>query len=104
MRKMILAGERCFESEDKRSIDLFYYLIEDYRDAAIDTPLYGIQITKRMKDLNGVIQEKETASAITYSEGLAKQIIYRLMDHMVTPMCLLEIVDDMVTQEIYRTA
>lgn len=104
MRELRLAGERSFENENRQRTSLFYYLVEDHRDMVVDTPLYGIQVQKQVKENGKIVKEKETAVAISYSEDFVKQLLYDLIHNMVTPMCLLEVLDDLVTKEINYSA
>ncbi len=103
MRNIKLAGEKIFENEDRHSVQLSYYLLEDQRDLA-GTPLYGIQVVKQVRDHGEIVKETETAAAISYSEAFVRQILFELIEHTVTPMCLLEVVDDMVTTSLHCSA
>lgn len=94
MKRIDLIGERNVELEDQREMVLNYYLIEEPSKANGDMNyLYGIKIEKQF----GGIVESEEVEAISYSKEVVLQLINTLMECTVTPMTLVEVVDDLIT-------
>lgn len=94
MKRIDLIGERNVELEDQREMVLNYYLIEKPSKANGDMNyLYGIKIEKQF----GGIVESEEVEAISYSKEVVLQLINTLMECTVTPMTLVEVVDDLIT-------
>jgi hypothetical protein len=82
--------------EDKRSMILKYLLIEKYMDSNQSEPLYGIQISKELEQT----VETEEVSAISYSKETVVKLMKKLFQYEVTPISMIEIVDDLVTMGI----
>lgn len=99
MEKIFFMGEKNYEDEGNRKLNLKYYLLETRRAVADHGSVYGIGIEKTVKEQGRNLFEKETASGISYSEVFVKQMIHRLMDNLVTPISMIEILDDMITEE-----
>lgn len=94
MKRFDLIGERNVELEDQREMVLNYYLIEELSKANGDMNyLYGIKIEKQF----GGIVESEEVEALLYSKEVVLQLINTLMECTVTPMTLVEVVDELIT-------
>lgn len=94
MKRIDLIGERNVELEDQREMVLHYYLIEEPSKAnGSMNYLYGIKIEKQF----GGIVESEEVEALSYSKEVVLQLINTLMECTVTPMTLVEVVDELIT-------
>lgn len=94
MKRIDLIGVRDVELEDQREMVLNYFLIEEPSKASGDMNyLYGIKIEKQF----GGIVESEEVEALLYSKEVVLQLIDILMECTVTPMTLVEVVDDLIT-------
>lgn len=93
MKHKILKGKKTITLEDNRTMDLEYYLLENSTDIGKDKALYGVKITKTIGDYI----ESEEVDAISYSKEFVEQMIQQLMDNDVTPISMIEIVDEMIT-------
>lgn len=82
--------------EDERMMKLDYSLTEKYTQEDQITPYYGIQIAKYMGDS----VETEEITGISYSKDTVVSIIKKLLRHEVTPISMVEIVDDLITEGI----
>lgn len=85
-----LQGKQTVVTDSNKEWDLFYYLTEE---TSIHTEgiLYGIQIEKR----NGNEREVQTSGPISYSKSIVQQVIQKLIQHKITPVVMLEVIDDM---------
>ncbi len=80
--------------EDERRMILDYSLTEKSSDSDQKLSCYGIQITKHLDNLI----ESEEIGGISYSKDTAVSILKKLCMHKVTPISMVEIVDDLVTE------
>lgn len=80
--------------EDARRMKLDYSLTEKYSETDLSTPYYGIQITKQLENT----LECEEVPGISYSRETVVSMIKKLFQFEVTPISLVEIVDDLVTE------
>lgn len=80
--------------DDDKKIQLEYNLTEN-RGLDNGEPYYGIQIIK-YGDEN---LEMEEIRGVSYSKDKVKTIIQILFHHVVTPISMVEIVDDLITLE-----
>lgn len=95
MRHVNLIGEKQVLVDDEKMMILSYYLIEDsskVKDEQVNN-LYGIRIQKQF----GGIVESEEVEALSYSKEVVLQLIETLMEFTVTPMTLVEVVDELIT-------
>lgn len=95
MRHVNLIGEKQVLVDDVKMMILSYYLIEEsskVKDEQVNN-LYGIRIQKQF----GGIVESEEVEALSYSKEVVLQLIETLMEFTVTPMTLVEVVDDLIT-------
>lgn len=96
MKKLYLEGSRHIQVSAERQFELEYYLVEEPSAEPFGSCLYSIQVWKTEKDQ---IVMEETGS-ISYSRDVVRQMIRMLIDNCVTPMSVLEVVDDLVTLEL----
>jgi hypothetical protein len=78
-------------------LNLKYYLIEEEQPASV-APVYRICIKKSIAERPGM-EEAESTPPVSHSESFTRQVLTQLIKNAVTPVCLLEIVDDMMTKE-----
>lgn len=79
--------------EDDRKMRLDYFLTEDVMQSEVEEPYYGIRITKYLDDL----EESEEVSGISCSKETVLSMIKKFSVNVVTPIHLIDIVDDLVT-------
>lgn len=79
--------------EDARVMKLDYSLTEKHLEENQITPYYGVKITKYLDDLI----ESDEVTGISSSRENMIFIIKRLCQFEVTPISMVEIIDDMVT-------
>lgn len=101
MKKKILAGQCMVTLENKEKMKLEYYLLEEVRDTELVLPLYGIQIVKKQNGRRGKLQEKETAAALSYSREQVEAMLDCMVNHTVTPVGMLAVVDDWMSEGRY---
>jgi hypothetical protein len=94
MRKKELLFKNEVTLDDDRMMRLEYNLIEN-RSTNNEEPYYGIQIIKYVDDN----LEMDEVSGVSYSMDKVKTITKILFQHVVTPISLVEIIDDLVTLE-----
>jgi len=82
--------------EDERKMKLDYSLTEKYSENDQTEPYYGIQIAKHLGD----DVETEEIAGISYSRDTVVCIIKKLLRHEVTPISMVEIVDDLITEGV----
>ncbi|WP_455716301.1 DUF6514 family protein [Anaerosporobacter sp.] len=97
MKHFSLIGEREVKLENQMGMVLKYYLVEEPSKEVGERDclnfLYGIKIEKQF----GEIVESEEVEALSYSKEVVVQLIHTLIECTVTPMTLVEVVDDLVT-------
>lgn len=94
MKKKELLFENEVTLEDDRIMRLEYNLTENF-NAENGEPYYGIQIIKHTDDN----LEIEEVGGLSYSKDKVKSIIKLLFHHVVTPISMVEIIDDIITLE-----
>ncbi|MGI5999548.1 hypothetical protein B5E77_13885 [Lachnoclostridium sp. An131] len=97
MQKEFLIETRSVTDEKGNLLNLKYYLIEE-ESVQTRAPLYRICIKKSSAGRPGV-EEAESTPPVSGSEASARKMLRQLIRNAVTPVCLLEIVDDMMTKE-----
>jgi len=95
MDRMDLLFSKQICLEDERSMILKYFLVEKNKDLNL-LPLYGIQITKYLDD----VIETDNVTGISHSKDKVIKLIKKLFQYEVTPISMVEIIDDFVTQGI----
>lgn len=81
--------------EDARAMKLDYSLTEKNSEEE-KTPYYGVKITKYLDDS----VESDEITGISSSKDTMVSIIKKLCQYEVTPISMVEILDDLVTQGI----
>lgn len=94
MRKYKLLFRNEVTLEDDRKMRLEYGLVEN-RSSSDGEPYYGIQIIKYLDDN----LEMEEVKGVSNSKGLVESITEILYRHVVTPISMVEIIDDLITLE-----
>jgi len=102
MHKEFLIETRSVTDDKGTLLHLKYYLIEETLPPP-QTPLYRICIKKSIADRPGV-EEAESTPPVSDSETFTRQVLRQLIRNAVTPICLLEIVDDIMTKEDVQTS
>ena len=97
MQKEFLIETRSVADEKGTLLNLKYYLIEEEPPQSA-APLYRICIKKSIAEHPGV-EETESTPPVSDSELFTRQVLKQRIQNAVTPVCLLEIVDDMITRE-----
>ncbi len=97
MQKEFLIETRTVTDEKGTLLNLKYYLIEEEASPAA-APLYRICVKKSLSEHPGV-EESASTPPVSDSETRARQLLRQLITNAVTPVCLLEIVDDIMTKE-----
>lgn len=96
MKKLKVLFSNEVALEDDRKMRLDYLLTEDYMQSDVKDPYYGIRITKYLDDF----EESEEVSGISCSKKTVLSMIKKFSINVVTPIHLVELVDDLVTQGI----
>lgn len=96
MKTECLIGSRVIWDCNNSKIKLEYYLTASKWNPEEKETLYGIKIVKYQFEN----REVEALKGISYSKKFVEQMISCLMDHTVTPICMLEVVDDYITKEL----
>ncbi len=104
-----LMETRRVKLENEEEIKLEYYLINSTRSidgegkcidgenlVGEETNLYGIKLVKE-----GTSYEEDEITGVTLSEEVALDLIKVLADNTVTPVSLVEVVDDWTTENLY---
>ena len=94
MRKKELLFKNEVTLDDDRMMRLEYNLTENHMEDN-DEPYYGIQIIKYFDDN----LEMDEVSGISYSKDKVKSVTKILFQHVVTPISMVEIIDDLITLE-----
>ncbi len=94
MQKEYLIETRAVADEKGTLLNLRYYLIKEERSGS-PLPLYRIRITKSFSG-NPCIEEVRSTPPVSTSESRARSLLSSLIRNAVTPVCLLEILDDMM--------
>ena len=90
--QVLFSNEVALEEDRKMRLD--YFLTEGYLKSDVNEPYYGIRITKNLDNL----EEFEEVSGISCSKEIVLSMIKKFSMNVVTPIHLVEIVDDLVTQ------
>lgn len=93
--KVLFSNELTLE--DERRIKLDYYLTECCKEDEQSKAYYGIGINKHM---NGATESEEVLG-VSYSKDRVVTLIKRLFQNTVTPVSMVGILDDLISQESY---
>ncbi len=80
--------------EDTRSMQLDYCLMESISEEDQGTPYYGIKISKYLGDT----VEMDEVEGVSTSRDSVVTILKKLFQFEVTPISMVEIVDELITQ------
>lgn len=94
MKKKDLLFSNEVTLEDDRKMRLEYNITEN-RTSESNEPYYGIQIVKYLDGKS----EMEEIEGISYSRDKVEAITKILFQNVVTPISMIEIVDDLITLE-----
>jgi hypothetical protein len=95
MKQLHLLFSREVSLEDERKMKLDYSLTEECSKTESAKYYYGIRITKEIENM----VETEEIGGISYSKDIVTAMLKKLYQYEVTPVSIVEIVDDMVTLE-----
>lgn len=93
MKQVELLFSNQVKLDDGHDIVLDYYLTEMISEADLVTPYFGVGITKK----SGTISETDEVCGLSASKETAVWILEKLYQHQVTPISLVEILDELVT-------
>lgn len=97
--KTYLIGRTEFDAGNNTQVKLAYYLTEETRGIDASSALYGVEVKKESRSKNGILREQERARSLSYSRKTVENLIHLLLTNSVTPMNLLEVVDDFISKE-----
>ncbi len=90
--KKIYRETRQLITEDKHIFKLNYFLTQKQNEET-NKSVFGVAVTK---EASGVFEE-EIVDNLFYQQQEAEVILATLANNLVTPICLVEIVDELVT-------
>ncbi len=93
MKQVQLLFSNRITLEDTRSMQLDYCLMESVSEEDKMTPFYGIKISKYLED---TVETDEVAGVSTSRECVVT-ILKKLFQFEVTPISMVEVVDELVT-------
>lgn len=91
---LLFSNEILLGNERKMKLD--YSLTERYSETDCSVPYYGVQITKYLGDT----MESEEVTGISYSRDMVVSMIKKLFQYEVTPISMVEILDDFVSESV----
>ncbi len=97
MYKEFLIETRTVTDEKGSLLNLKYYLIKE-KSPHWAVPLYRICVKKTWSERPDT-EETERTPPVSDSEAQARRLLGWLIRNTVTPVCLLEIVDELITKE-----
>lgn len=94
----VMEDVELFDQNNNKILLKYYLLKEKGRN---HKNYYGIRVEKCHVAEDGQyhVVENETLSGISGSKDFIMEALEKLQSHQVTPMCVGEIVDDMITME-----
>jgi hypothetical protein len=96
MKQLYLEGKKRAEVGPLSWIQLEYYLTKEEYQYSNGPTVYGMTILKKSKNM---IEIEETGG-VSHSKDVVLSMLQSLIACTITPMVLLEVVDDMVTTRI----
>ena len=101
MNSKVYYGTAVLDTKDtnlKNRIELEYYRTKKRKNYFLreDTESYGIEIVKKEYQGKKVNIEKEKVDKISYEKSSIDFILDKLKQFKVTPICLKDVVDDMM--------
>jgi hypothetical protein len=94
MKELLFSNEVVLE--DERVMKLDYSLTEKLLDSDQKAPYYGVEVTKKLDD----VIESDEVTGISTSRDAVVCMIKKLFQFEVTPISMIEILDELVTQGI----
>ena len=91
MTKKIYRETKQLITEDGHIFKLNYFLTQKQSEDE-EKSIYGVAVTK---EASGVFEE-EVVDNLSYSQEDVEDILSKLSSNLVTPICLVEILDEMV--------
>lgn len=95
MTECKLIGKRVVSIVPEREMVLEYFVLKDV-DEMSQTATYGAKIRKADDGKD----ETETVTGITHSNEVITDLVNLLLEHIVTPISLVDIIDDYVTEKL----
>lgn len=100
MYTMLLVNNKKVELENKElSIDYFLTETKQFYKDKIKS-VYGIKVISKVITRNETYYEVESVINISYSKKLVLKLLDQLAKHIVTPVCLIEIIDELMTEDL----
>lgn len=96
MKQVQLLFSNRVTLEDTRSMQLDYCLLENVSEENKMAPFYGIKISKYLGDT----VETDEVAGISTSRDSVESILRKLYQFEVTPISMVEIVDELVTNSL----
>lgn len=96
MKQLQLLFSNEVTLEDARVMKLDYSLTEKVSEEEPSAPYYGVKITKHLDNLS----ESDEVCGLSTSKETVVSIIKKLCQFEVTPISMVEILDELVTQGI----
>lgn len=93
MENDVFINQQMMQLEDGKQVSLNYYVTSE--TSLENSMVYGIKVEKL-----GEMLEAEMTGPISGSEDWVLELCKKIADHQVTPMGLINIVDDMVTESL----
>lgn len=91
--QLLFSNEIILENTDKMKLD---YNLTEKTSEDCDGSVYGIQITKYHKENI----ETEEINNISYSKDVVVSIVHKLYHYEVTPISMVDIVDDLLSEAV----
>ena len=82
--------------DSREWLGLNYYLTEKQSSEKEET-VYGIKVTKQSEEGN----EEDVVDNISYNKEEVLELLNLLSSNEVTPVCMAEILDDLMTERMY---
>lgn len=99
MKEEIYTGENTFQNDEGNKFLLKYYIIKEFINTIDFTkPLFKIAVYKYdVSNYENVI-ETEESTAISQSISVVKKMAEQLRELRITPICMLEVLDDLISK------
>lgn len=96
MKQLYLEGRKHVKAETSGWMKLEYYLTQEHNEEWTDATVYGMSIVKKTHHLI----EMEETGGLSNSKEMVLSMLHKLIACTVTPMVLLEVVDDLATEKL----
>ncbi|TCT14306.1 hypothetical protein EDC18_106104 [Natranaerovirga pectinivora] len=99
MYSMYLEGSKKIALEKDKKLEIEYYITENNQYIAEQLiNVYGIKIINKIYDKGNIYYEVESVKKISYSKDLIQRLLSKLINHLVTPVCMIEIIDELISE------